>query len=279
MPQDAPLTVGKAFAMQGAQARVILYSNVLSPGDATGFVDRPILLNVAVSRAQDYFLFFGDMSTIVSQRKSRALGLLAEHLLRSEDNRLDDVPISFYGKDAIVEHVATHERHRAIFQEACQTARSVLLVGSPSLGEEAINVDGVLSGLRSGTGRGVQIEILSDSKLVKRQSIGKELAATGARVRFIKGIHAKTLAMDDALLYEGSGLEQRRTASITARNAVGLCVGHERLKPSVLCASTSPCRWSRVANLIFRASNVIVLGLGTPAASGPTACWGSRSAR
>ncbi|MGA3039082.1 MAG: DEAD/DEAH box helicase [Vulcanimicrobiaceae bacterium] len=94
LPHDALITVGTAFALQGAEARIILYSNVLGPSDSVGFVNRKKnLLNVAVSRAKDHFLFFGDMSTISTQPKGSALRLLSEHLLRREENALGDVPV------------------------------------------------------------------------------------------------------------------------------------------------------------------------------------------
>ncbi len=204
LPNDAPITVGTAFAMQGAEARIILYSNVLSPRDPVGFVNRKKnLLNVAVSRAKDHFLVFGDISTIATQPKGSALRLLSEHLLRRDENALGEVPVSFYGEGADVVHVMEHERHRDIFQYACEHASKWLLVVSPFLGQTAL-AEEIVSPIAQAVERGVVVDIISDSKFAKNPALADPLRAAGAHFQLVDQIHAKTLAMDEALLYEGS---------------------------------------------------------------------------
>lgn len=55
------VTCGTAHALQGAERKVVLFSLVYAGSDNPGFVnDNPQLMNVAVSRAKDSFIVFGD---------------------------------------------------------------------------------------------------------------------------------------------------------------------------------------------------------------------------
>ena len=61
------MTVGTVHALQGAERDVVIFSPVYSKHADGGFIDlSPSMLNVAVSRAKDAFLVFGDMDTLAS---------------------------------------------------------------------------------------------------------------------------------------------------------------------------------------------------------------------
>src|SRR5690606_13190621 len=56
------MTVGTVHALQGAERDVVIFSPVYSKHADGGFIDlSPSMINVAVSRAKDAFLVFGDM--------------------------------------------------------------------------------------------------------------------------------------------------------------------------------------------------------------------------
>ncbi|CFW60258.1 putative superfamily I DNA helicase [Yersinia enterocolitica] len=59
---DDSLTVGTVHSLQGAERAIVLFSPVYSKHEDGGFIDNDSsMLNVAVSRAKDSFLVFGDM--------------------------------------------------------------------------------------------------------------------------------------------------------------------------------------------------------------------------
>ena len=77
------MKIGTVHALQGAERPVILFSSVYGPGDTgTMFFDRdnkPNILNVAVSRAKDSFIVFGNRN-ILDEKSSKPSGILAKHL-------------------------------------------------------------------------------------------------------------------------------------------------------------------------------------------------------
>ena len=77
------MKIGTVHALQGAERPVILFSSVYGPGDTgTMFFDRdnkPNMLNVAVSRAKDSFIVFGNKNIFDSQTLKPS-GILARHL-------------------------------------------------------------------------------------------------------------------------------------------------------------------------------------------------------
>jgi AAA domain len=83
------LTVGTVHALQGAERPIVIFSPVYDSSQRqTFFLDRqPNLLNVAVSRARDSFLVFGDLRVFNPQVHSPS-GLLARYLFHRPENAL-----------------------------------------------------------------------------------------------------------------------------------------------------------------------------------------------
>ncbi|CAM1362748.1 DEAD/DEAH box helicase [Tenacibaculum xiamenense] len=77
------IKLGTVHALQGAERSIILFSSVYSNEDeGTMFFDRdnkPNMLNVAVSRAKDSFILFGD-TRILNEANKTPSGLLKKHL-------------------------------------------------------------------------------------------------------------------------------------------------------------------------------------------------------
>ena len=83
------MTVGTIHALQGAERSLIIFSPVYSKDADGAFMDSsPSMLNVAVSRAKDSFLVFGDMAVFENAPKSTPRGLLAQFLFRKGGNAL-----------------------------------------------------------------------------------------------------------------------------------------------------------------------------------------------
>lgn len=72
------MTIGTVHALQGAERDVVIFSPVYSKHADGGFIDAsPSMLNVAVSRAKDAFLLFGDMDAPASAPPGSPRSVLA----------------------------------------------------------------------------------------------------------------------------------------------------------------------------------------------------------
>lgn len=86
---DGEMTVGTVHSLQGAERPIVIFSPTYSKTGDGPFIDkRHSMLNVAVSRAKDSFLVFGDMDIFDPSDTGRPRGLLAKYLLASPDNAL-----------------------------------------------------------------------------------------------------------------------------------------------------------------------------------------------
>ncbi|WP_192930261.1 DEAD/DEAH box helicase [Alkaliphilus pronyensis] len=77
------ITVGTVHKLQGAERNIVIFSTVYTREHRGGyfFDKKPNMLNVAVSRAKDSFLVFGDKEILNKERKKTPSGLLANYVL------------------------------------------------------------------------------------------------------------------------------------------------------------------------------------------------------
>ena len=84
------MTVGTVHALQGADRNVVIFSPAYSKHVDGEFIDKsPSMLNVAVSRAKDAFLVFGDMDLFKTAEPGSPRQLLGEFLFGDPENALD----------------------------------------------------------------------------------------------------------------------------------------------------------------------------------------------
>jgi AAA domain len=87
---EGELTVGTVHALQGAERSLVIFSPTYSRDSDGGFIDRrSSMLNVAVSRAKDHFLVFGDTSLFDPANIGSPRGLLASFLFADPKNDID----------------------------------------------------------------------------------------------------------------------------------------------------------------------------------------------
>jgi hypothetical protein len=78
------VTVGTVHTFQGGERRIILFSTVYGSDDGCAFLDfKPNLMNVAMSRAKDRFIVFGDIGCLNTSRKTPS-GLLRAFIQREQ---------------------------------------------------------------------------------------------------------------------------------------------------------------------------------------------------
>lgn len=211
----SPIVVGTVHSLQGAECPVIIFSPVYSKHKTGSFTDRgPNMLNVAVSRAKDSFLVFGDMD-VFGQSASSPTGKLSRFISRN-DLSTNGLPESVI-RAMSVEHVENSDilvdfvQHDDFAMNAFQNAKEKIIIISPWVTEPGFKQSGYLKSLVSAMGRGVDICVYFDPRKTFKDNddiknkITKR-AINESRIRFIpiKSIHSKTIIIDDDIMTQGS---------------------------------------------------------------------------
>ena len=169
------ITVGTVHALQGAERRVVIFSPTYGLGTDPGrtFIDRNrSMLNVAISRAQDAFLVFGNMHLFrpVGQHPCAVIGKMLFGDGGNEISGVDPVllvPGQDIGPGRLI---ANLEDHRSVLKDALATAQRHVVIVSPFLTEAAIAIDDVEVEIQATVRRGVKVRIVSDPQLNKDQA-------------------------------------------------------------------------------------------------------------
>lgn len=84
------ITVGTVHRLQGAEREIVLFSPTYGEDHKHGmfFDNGRNMMNVAVSRAKDSFLVFGNVSLFKPEKSGAPSGLLAKYLFKYEENNL-----------------------------------------------------------------------------------------------------------------------------------------------------------------------------------------------
>jgi len=213
------MTVGTVHALQGAEKPIILFSPTDSDPNKPLFMNyggKNNMLNVALTRAKHSFLVFGNM-VIFKQGQNTPSSNLAELLYTYPDSSLDDTFV--YTKNTLftdntdkVNYLTTLEEHRNALKKCFKIAANEIIISSPFISINAINEDGISELIKETSNKGVKVTILTDEYLDKvdgklkphSQEGRKLLKDSGAKLIIYKGIHNKTICVDDRLLIEGS---------------------------------------------------------------------------
>ncbi|GGJ88638.1 AAA domain-containing protein [Pseudomonas matsuisoli] len=217
--EEDAVTVGTVHALQGAARRVILFSPTYSKHANGGFIDqRNSMLNVAVSRAQDSFLVFGDMDLFTLAQPGSPRALLARYLFAEPENELRFTPPP--RQDLLttrtgLSHLHNAEEHDQFLLAALRQATREIHIVSPWLKLSRVNEIGAMDAMTEATSRHVQISIYTDvefnvgkpadaSKSIELKQAIHTLKGVGVRVYPINRIHSKLVMADDNLLCVGS---------------------------------------------------------------------------
>lgn len=111
-----------------------------------------------------------------------------------------------------VHHLTTLDEHRNALKKCFKIATSEIIISSPFISINAINDDGVSELIKEAINKDIKVTILTDENLdmkdgkLKPHSLKgrKLLEESGAKLITYKGIHNKTICVDDKLLIEGS---------------------------------------------------------------------------
>lgn len=211
---------GTIHVLQGSERPIVIFSPVYGTNDPQPyFFDHGVnMLNVAVSRAKDSFLVFGNMNIFNSDDTSKPSGLLARYLFISENNEITDIdllPRKNISLSPTHPHINTLEGHRKVLRNAFQAARNSIRIFSPFIRIRAINDDGIPQLVTEALRKNVEVTIYTDPELNRDDNDKKQesrqfregialLSKSGAIIKYVKQEHSKTLMVDDNFLIEGS---------------------------------------------------------------------------
>ena len=213
------ITVGTVHAFQGGQKPVMLFSPTYSKHDDGRFIDkRTSMLNVAVSRAKDSFLVFGDMDCFSAASPFDPRGLLGRRLFADAANVLpfEQKPRRDLMRGEGVQHLRDAEEHDAFLRAVLGGSRREVYVMSPWIMRRAIRQEGLIPAIEAAVARGVRITVYTDEGFnAERAARGRgeendfaaaiaALRAAGADTIVLDRIHSKIVMADNDLYCVGS---------------------------------------------------------------------------
>ncbi|EPB4202407.1 TPA: AAA domain-containing protein [Yersinia enterocolitica] len=216
------LTVGTVHSLQGAERAIVLFSPVYSKHEDGGFIDSDSsMLNVAVSRAKDSFLVFGDMDLFEIQPASSPRGLLAKYLFASECNALQFEYKERKDLSAAQTQISTlHgvEQHDVFLNQTFGTIGKSITIVSPWLTWQKLEQTGFLTSMIHARSRGIDITVVTDrnfntehtdygKRKDKQQRLNdavEKLNKMGITTKLVNRVHSKIVIGDEALLCVGS---------------------------------------------------------------------------
>ncbi len=216
------LAVGTVHSLQGAERAIVLFSPVYSKHADGGFIDSDSsMLNVAVSRAKDSFLVFGDMDLFEIQPASSPRGLLAKYLFASECNALQFEYKERKDLSAAQTQISTlHgvEQHDAFLNQTFDTIGKSITIVSPWLTWQKLEQTGFLTSMIHARSRGIDITVVTDrnfntehtdyekrkDKQQRLNDVVEKLNKMGITTKLVNRVHSKIVIGDEALLCVGS---------------------------------------------------------------------------
>ena len=209
------MTVGTVHALQGADRDVVIFSPAYSKHADGGFIDMsPSMLNVAVSRAKDAFLVFGDMDLFSTAKHNSPRQLLGEFLFARPENALEFEALPRDDLERSGHEIRTlrdAEEHDAFLLDllAGEGTGKVSIV-SPWIAVHTMERTGILSALGAARKRGMEIDVYVDPALSSERGASKleeartALAAIGVALKEVRRLHSKIVLAGETLLSVGS---------------------------------------------------------------------------
>lgn len=214
------LTIGTTHALQGAERQIVLFSPVYSKHDKTKeffFDEDPSLLNVAISRAKDSFIVFGDVS-IFDLKVGKPSHLLGQHLRKSQVAEIV-LPREALLRDDMCndaskrppQFISDLKGHRETLRRSFELAQRELIIVSPWVTRAALHADDILASMENAVSRGVSVQLyigedmnLENYNEDEFKLLLNDLRSTGANVTLVNKMHQKVIYIDDEIMVAGS---------------------------------------------------------------------------
>lgn len=219
--QQGQLTIGTVHALQGAERIIVIFSPVYTRHSNGEFIDSSTsMLNVAISRAKDSFLVFGDLDVISAAPSSSPRGILAKYLFSKPENELvfkvnkrRDL-LTFCAEPRLINDAQEHDQYLI---ELLERVKMTIAIVSPWISYQKLIDTGILASICEAISRGVKITLFTDrhfntttnndfdvDKEKKFIQCCEKLADEGVEVAVIRGIHSKLVMADNHHMSVGS---------------------------------------------------------------------------
>jgi len=219
--QANEMTVGTVHSLQGAERPVVIFSGVYSKHADGGFIDRsPSMLNVAVSRAKNTFLFFGDMDVLELAPPDSPRGQLAACLFRDDRNalRFEHRPRTDLAPETGVTQLRDAPEHDGFLADLLARAAREVHIVTPWIRLACVEETGALTAMAAAVRRGVKVHVYTDqdSNTVASDASARErkwqefreamdaLSGVGIEGNAVRKVHSKIVIGDDDVYCVGS---------------------------------------------------------------------------
>ncbi|OXJ00416.1 MULTISPECIES: AAA domain-containing protein [Burkholderia] len=219
---EGMLTTGTVHSLQGAERHIVIFSSVYSKHEDGRFIDKSTsMLNVAVSRAKDSFIVFGDMDVFDSVTGGEPRGVLASFLFKSPANALryeHRQRSDLQTRTTILSQLRDASDHDAFLLQTLSAVKSSFQIVTPWIILARTKEIGAFDAMKRAVDRGVKVEIFTDPQLnvgdvLKEDGARKEarlladtkvLRDAGITVNFVRQVHSKLVIGDDDVYCIGS---------------------------------------------------------------------------
>jgi phosphatidylserine/phosphatidylglycerophosphate/cardiolipin synthase-like enzyme len=220
--QRGDMTVGTVHALQGAQRPVVIFSPVYSKHADGGFIDQSSsILNVAVSRAKNSFLVFGDMDTFELVPREKPRGQLATLLFSDDANELRfdyqprrDLATSRTG----VSQLCDAREHDMFLLDVIEKAAREVHIVTPWIRFDCVREIGALDAMAAAVSKGVKVCVYTDlgsntydrnpailaAKRRELQAVVDALGAERISAVLVWKVHSKIVIGDENVYCVGS---------------------------------------------------------------------------
>ena len=216
------MTVGTVHSLQGAERPIVIFSSVYSKHSDGGFIDKSSsMLNVAVSRAEDSFLVFGDMDVFEVASKTAPRGRLAALLFQDPANALHfeyRLRQDLKSLRTEVHQLRDAQEHDSFLLETLAKVSREINIVTPWIRLECIEEIGAMEAMSAAIQRGIKVSIYTDpefnttdndpklaaAKRQKLRSAVDALSEKGIETVFVGRVHSKAVIGDDELYCVGS---------------------------------------------------------------------------
>ncbi|MGF6758018.1 AAA domain-containing protein [Paraburkholderia sp. GAS42] len=220
--EDEMLTVGTVHSLQGAERHIVIFSPVYSKHEDGRFIDKSTsMLNVAVSRAKDSFIVFGDMDVFDSVPAAEPRGVLASFLFRSQGNALrfeHRQRSDLQTRTTVLSQLRDASDHDAFLLHTLSAVKNSFQIVTPWIVLARTKEIGAFDAMQRAVDRGVKVEIFTDPQLnigevSKEEGVRKEarlladakvLRDAGITVNFVRQVHSKLVIGDEDVYCIGS---------------------------------------------------------------------------
>lgn len=215
----ADITIGTINTFQGGQRPVILFSPTYSKHADGNFIDgKASMLNVAVSRAMNSFLVFGDMDCFSSAAPGSPRGLLRHRLLAHDGNRLFfDAPARpDLSREAGLVHLTDLDAHDGFLRDVLEECRKDIHIVTPWLTDRGLQGARIVPLIEAAANSGIAVTVYTDralnewrgkqdkSALASFANAKQYLEVAGATVIEVKDVHSKIVMADNNVYCVGS---------------------------------------------------------------------------